>query len=56
MTAEAISKLSDRQIQEELFMSNQMQEKHLKYFSTVLTVYVVLTFIGAAIVIISMVG
>ena len=40
--------LSERELQQEMCRLLFKQEKHLKYFSTVLTIYLVLTGIGVA--------
>lgn len=41
-----IQQFSDRELQEAIFKILVKQERHQNYFSTVLTAYMVLTFIG----------
>lgn len=49
-----IPALDDRELQERMCELLEKQETHLKYFSTVLTAYIILTFIGICAVVVPM--
>ena len=48
---EQISKLTDRQLMEQMLLHNYKAEKHLQFISNVVTIFVVITIFGAAIAI-----
>lgn len=41
-----IEELTDRELNEWNYRTTVAIEKHLKYFSTIITIYIVLTFVG----------